>query len=403
MNLLKNAKHFPVGVDVGVNRVRAVQLVPGLNGLATLAGHLELEHAGPREAVEAVSESCRLLATRWKAAGFTTREVSVAVPRSLMHLRSVRLPHMPPDELQAAARLEVAESVPFSLDESQVRCLTAGEVRQGPDGVLEVLVIVVRDEDLHRLTAAVHYSGLIPASIDIEPAALLRTATHVPQRGLGPRAVHALLDVGALSSRMVIGQGTDLGFVKTLDIGSDRLDEAVARRLNLSQAEAASARLAPGGSTTTALGSAATPDAMVRDASLDQVVRDALRPVAEELGRLVSMCLRYHSVTLRGPRPERLLVSGVSGCDPALQQCLSAATGLEVIGNPAMDRASSLMPTGAPGGLLGPAWTLAMGLALRRFGACLSTSGVSETGGMVAIGREAAASIPAGVGGVTRG
>ncbi len=361
MSFFKSHKQFPVGIDIGTSRVRAIQLSQGPLGLPVTSTRLEFQHAGLKDPVELTADACRTLAARWKEAGFTSREVTVAVPRSVLIIKSVRLPHMPQDELEAAARLEVAESIPFPLDEAQIRCVTAGEVRQGPEGVLEVLVLIARNEDLHRLTAAIHYAGLIPASLDVEPAALLRTVTRYPQRGLGAKAIHALLDVGACSSRMVIGQGDDIGFVKTLDVGADRLNDAVARRLDLSAEEAAHARLTPRQISSSA--------SEADDASLNLVVRDAIRPIGEELGRLAAMCLRYHSVTFRGPRPERLLVSGANGSDAALRQCLATATGLEVVGNPAMDRALTGVPDGGgiPAGLIGPAWAAAMGLALRRF------------------------------------
>ena len=61
-----------------------------------------------------------------------------------------------------------------------------------------------------------------------------------------------------------------------------------------------------------------------------QAVFDAGRSIMEDLGREVSLCLRYFSVTFRGQRPEKVRLVGGEACDPHLHAVLNTALPIPV-------------------------------------------------------------------------
>jgi type IV pilus assembly protein PilM len=170
--------------------------------------------------------------------------------------------------------------------------------------------------------------------------------------------VNVLVDVGVRRSLVVIGRGRDISFVKTIDIGGQHFHEAVSRKLGITatEAEALRRRLVEGGEPA---------DPAARRDPVRQAVFDATRSPIEELGREISLCLRYYSVTFRGHRPTRLRLVGGEACDPQLQSLLNAALVIPVeVGRPLFSVGTSRMkPTDRRGSMC--EWALALGLCLR--------------------------------------
>jgi type IV pilus assembly protein PilM len=105
--------------------------------------------------------------------------------------------------------------------------------------------------------------------------------------------------VGASNTAVVITNGDEALFVKYIDLGGRRLDEAVARHLKMTLPEATALRRHNG-------------DRRVdqQDPEVARSVAEAVRPVLERLAGEVALCLRYHSVTFRGQPLTRLVLGG---------------------------------------------------------------------------------------------
>src|SRR6202035_1889908 len=77
------------------------------------------------------------------------------------------------------------------------------------------------------------------------------------------------------------------------------------------------------------------PNAPGRRDPVRQAGFDGTRSAMEELGREISLCLRYYSVTFRGHRPSKLRLVGGEASDPQLQTALSSAMTIPVeVGRP---------------------------------------------------------------------
>jgi hypothetical protein len=85
----------------------------------------------------------------------------------------------------------------------------------------------------------------------------------------------------------------------------------------------------------------------------------------EELGREISLCLRYYSVTFHGHRPPKLRLVGGEASDPQLQSLLNSALVIPVeIGRPLYSvNTSRMKPADRRGSMC--EWALALGLSLR--------------------------------------
>ncbi|HWL92332.1 MAG TPA: pilus assembly protein PilM, partial [Phycisphaerae bacterium] len=176
------------------------------------------------------------------------------------------------------------------------------------------------------------------------------------------QAINVFLDVGYRGTNVIITRGSEVSFLKQIDVGGWQFNDAVAKALAISAGEAGELRLRmmreSGGRR--ADEGAAVPD------EVKAAVADALRPSVERLSRDLQLCLRYFAVTFRGQRPDTVTLVGGEAHEPTLTQTLTESVNTPcTIGHPLR----GIGRLGAIGGrdrrTMQPAWATACGLALR--------------------------------------
>ena len=95
-------------------------------------------------------------------------------------------------------------------------------------------------------------------------------------------------------------------------------------------------------------------------------VFDAVRGQAESLAREINLCLRYCSVTFRGLRPQRVMLTGGEVYDASLVRLLGEQLGLEcVVGHPLKGIDVSAVDLGGDRRGMLAEWATCTGLAIR--------------------------------------
>ncbi|HEY7115411.1 MAG TPA: pilus assembly protein PilM [Tepidisphaeraceae bacterium] len=354
------AQILPIGVDIGHDSVKMLQVeAVGTSLEVTAAAKMPLPPEAREDPQRRLPLACGLIRQMFRQHPFRGRDVVAALPRDIVHMKNLRLPQIPAEELPAIVKFEARNVFPFDVDTAQVHYLAAGEVRQGTEVRQEVILVAAKNDDVNAVVEELHgTAGAIIQSLDVEPCALYRSVERFIRRKEDENDVNVLVDVGVRRSLVVIGRGRDISFVKTIDIGGQHFHEAVSRKLGITatEAEALRRRLVEGGEPA---------DPAARRDPVRQAVFDATRSPIEELGREISLCLRYYSVTFRGHRPTRLRLVGGEACDPQLQSLLNAALVIPVeVGRPLFSVGTSRMkPTDRRGSMC--EWALALGLCLR--------------------------------------
>ena len=363
----------PVGLDIGAGGVKLLQVRAEGEHLHIAAADRQPLPEGADPAAPATAAVAELVGRMLRQSNFAGRSVAAALPRGVVHVKTLRLPPMPPTELKSAVDLEAAELFPFDPAEAEVRHLPAGEVRQGGEPWQEVIVLAAKRSDIDRHLEALHRAGVAVASLDFEPIALYRAAERFIRRRQDEAAVHVLVEVGQRRTQVVIGRGREVGFVRAVETGGRHFDEAVAHKLGISETEASDLRrrMSAGADVADPTGrrSAANRDPVRR------AVLDATRGVMEGLARELAMCLRYYSVTFRGQRPAKVSLVGGEGGNDWLRSILAATLSIPVesgrpLANVNLDRMKQTDRRGALG-----EWTVALGLALRRLTGPLAGTG----------------------------
>jgi type IV pilus assembly protein PilM len=354
---LSRSQVLPIGLDIGYDGVKMLQLETSGPSLSVLAA---ARHAFPEEVrgkpALRLAAALDLIRRLFRTGSFAGREVVVSLPREIVHVKNLRLPMIPAHELGAAVKFEARNIFPFDTEEAHVRHIPAGEVRQGSDVRQEVIVLAAKFEDVDNFLEQMHDCGAVVASLDHEPLAIYRTLERFIRRREDEQEVHVLVDIGARRSQVVIGKGREISFIKPIEVGSTQLLAAVSEKVGISVEEARALRRR--------LTETESDPALKRD-PVRQAVFDATRSIIEELGREISLCLRYYSVTFRGQRPNKVRLVGGEACDGQLQAVLNTVLPIPAeAARPLLNIDTTRMRPPDRTGTLGE-WALAFGLALR--------------------------------------
>jgi type IV pilus assembly protein PilM len=287
--------------------------------------------------------------------GFHGRGVILGAPHNATRIKNFRLPRMPEEELSEAVRFEALERFQGLDDEPEIRFFNAGEVQSGQGEQFELIVIAVRGDVIRGYLEALGDCGLCCESIDFAPAAGFRPFERFLKRTEDVDRVNVFLDIGFGGSRLVLTRGTDMAFVKVFDLGTDIIEAAVANGLSIEREAARELWRA-----------AAEPEGEdVEDPRKPAVAAAVAEPLAK-LGKEISLCLRYFSVTFRGLHADGITCVGGGARNALLRERLSETVQLPVrIGHPMRGLATDQVFTGADRRSGQPEWTTVVGLAMK--------------------------------------
>lgn len=358
----------PIGLDLGRRFVRMVQ-VARHKGQITVTAAAQHEIA-PGAYTSAELEEIHVQAVRTLLAGgqFAGREAVIALPWEQLQLRTVRIPPMPESDTADAVRFEAADRFGLDPEKAEVRFLPAGDVRQGNELRQEVIVLGAERSIIDGYINLLARMGLRPAAIDAAPCALFRGFERFLRRKEDQGDANVFIDMGYLGTRVAISRGSELIFVKSIPIGGQRFDELVAESLSLSPHEAVQIRRRLRNHHVAAATGQANGEGLesLMDENVRRIALDAIRPAIEQLSKEISLCVRYCSVTFRGPRADAITVVGGEAPNADILQMLSDQVNIPFhTGKPMRNIAYEIESDGADRRAGQPEWATALGLALK--------------------------------------
>ncbi|MEM1012803.1 MAG: pilus assembly protein PilM [Planctomycetota bacterium] len=291
-----------VGIDLGSNELRLVQLEPGPTHptVAALATQDVADDCCDDFAAfcAKLPDALRRLKT---AAGTKATAADIVFPSRRQHWLTLRLPKLDAMDLGEAVRFEVAGKLPFDPAEAMLRHEVAGEVHTKDGPRLEVLVSAARKRDVSALVAGVEKAGLEPRSFRPAPAALRDALSTFYTRTDDPNHVWLALDLGRRDARAYVIGPTGLRFARNIDFDFE------AARAAMPSAEKPEPEPKPPEEESFALLGAA----MRR--STDQPQQQPSHPLSGHAGQLAAeivRCRRYHDTTFASSPIDRLIFMG---------------------------------------------------------------------------------------------
>lgn len=351
----------PVGLDIGASSVRMLQLGDhDGEPFVQAAACFELPPAAsPEERAELLPG---LIRDALGGHAFYGRDVVAGLGSTEFQVKNLRLPTMPPEEMETALEFEVQDRFELGPEGGQFRYMPAGEVRHGNEMKEEVIVLATKNDVIQARLGLLQKAGLRPTAIDVSPCAVARSFVRFLRRSEDANAVNVFLEVGRRGTAVIMLRGTDISFLKVIESGGAEMNAAVAKVLNLSEPQAAELRVQIMRESAASRVVTASPVSE----EIKSRVADAVRPIAERITRDLQLCLRYFAVTFRGQRPDGITLVGGEAHEPALKRAVAQLVDAPcTIGDPLRGVHRAELAAGSEARTLQPAWTVAMGLALR--------------------------------------
>jgi type IV pilus assembly protein PilM len=311
-----------IGLDVGTNAVRAVELALGRGRpVVKRMGQVALP-PGAVVAGEVMDPPVVAAALRrlWREVGFGSRSVVVGVANPRVVARMADLPAMPDHELRSSLPYQVQDLIPIPVEEAELDFqVVERDLGQGSEHLVRVLLVAAHRDMVRSLLSALDAANLSAARIDLIPFALIR-ALHHPGTGLAteqPRGGHeVIIGSGAGLTNVIVHENGVPRFVRTLPTGGGAVTEALALELGLDNEDAEAVKRGFGDTSY-------APD----QPHVDSTARDSLLPLAHE----VAGSLDFHLAQAGHGELRRVILSGGAGRLRALRTVLQDQLGVTVV------------------------------------------------------------------------
>src|SRR5579864_8505466 len=334
-----------IGLDLGSHTLKAVEVVPSGGGFKVT--HLAAAPTPAGAVADGAAASADVLGAAIRnlmiAAGIKGTRVVTALGGEAVIVRELKLPEMPPAELEQAVAYEAERYLPYGVREVSRDFQVLGKAVE--EGQVEILLVAARKEVVSRQLAALQTIGLSAGVLDVAPFSMLRS---VGRRNGQAEGTIVYIDLGAESSDIIIMEGDRLRLARNISNGGNAVTKAIAAAQTLKEEKAQ------------LLLEGQQPD----DPTLVQV-HTAILPVINSIFTEVRRSLDYYQTRSRGQAVAKVVLTGGTAKLKNLGPFLSEELGLPVeIGNPFTTfRADAFPPEYLND--VGPTMAVAVGLALR--------------------------------------
>ena len=252
-----------VGIDIGTQQIKAVELRPGKTGrLVVTAVGVAPTPVGVMQnnIITDPQLMGQVIKQLLRESGITVkRAVGCVAGQSAVVVRIIEVPKMTDAELKETMRWEVERHVPFAPSETVIdyQPLTSADPMADANPNMEVLLAVAQQDVIANYVDTLFAAGLDPVAIDIEPLAVSRASLDLvdgrpvvravaPPRSLtdadapdfgatppdaGAHETVAIVNIGASNTDIGIYQDGQLTFPRSLPLAGDSLTRAIADTL----------------------------------------------------------------------------------------------------------------------------------------------------------------------------
>lgn len=234
MALLKGVGDF-FALDIGTNAVRVVQLDNSGGDTWSLAHYgyasvdLKTTAASSKESERRLGE---IIMTAVGQSGIKTKNVAIGLPSQKTFTTVIDVPTMPEAELKSTIKYQIDQYIPMAIDEAKVDWALLGQSAHNPQQQ-EVLLASTANAYAEERLEFVESLGLNVIAAEPDPIAMIRAL--LPS---GTPDARLIIDVGELSTNLVVTYGDSPRLVRTIPTGLHSLVKAAVQNLNVQEDQA---------------------------------------------------------------------------------------------------------------------------------------------------------------------
>ena len=234
-------KQSLVGLDIGSHSVKVVELEAQANKQYRLVNWGISQPLA--EAIVDGEIMDRQLVTDAISNLFETRHIKsktvvAAVSGRAVIVKKITMNKLSAEDAQQAIYWEAEQHVPYDINDVSLDFEILGSAPNDPQQ-MQVLLVAAKKDMVVSFSDLIREAGLTPIIVDVDSFAAQNAIE--ANYDMAPEEVVAILNVGSEMTNINIVQAGVPYFTKDLQVGGSSFTEAVQRKFNLSQAEAAAA------------------------------------------------------------------------------------------------------------------------------------------------------------------
>ncbi len=304
-----------IGIDIGTNSVKVVQLKKKkkfvkLIGYVTkkLPSNLMIE--GIISDPEELAKIIREMISQISKGGSKPEKVLASIPDSRIFTRVLELPPMEEKEMKEAILWEADQAVPMALTDLVVDWKVLGP-SLAKDGSNDVLLMAAPLGIVNTYVQLFNILDLQPEAIESSLCSIVRSLVSNKEQD----EVVIIADIGGTATNLGV-YDTALRFSDTVDVGGQKITEAIAEDMKISEEKAEKLK--------------------VDEGLKNSNVKEILRPLLGNLQSGIKKVIKYYQEKSNGTRKvEKVILCGGSSNLSGLTEFLASELGIEVkVGNP---------------------------------------------------------------------
>lgn len=308
MKILKGVGDF-FALDIGTNAVRVVQLADNGQDNWTLLHYgyapvdVKTTTADSKESQRRLGE---IIMTAVGQSGIKTKNVAVGLPSQKTFTTVIDVPTMPEAELKSTIKYQIDQYIPMAIDEAKVDWVLLGQSAHNPQQQ-EVLLASTANSYAEERLEFIEGLGLNVIATEPDPIAMVRALLPA-----GVQDARLIIDVGELSTNLVITYNDSPRLVRTIPTGIHSLVRAAVQNLNVQEDQARQFIIKFG----------LAPDRL--EGQVFHAVENILEGFAAELTKSIKFFqTRYPNTPVGG-----ILLSGYASVVPKFGDYVTAKTGV---------------------------------------------------------------------------
>lgn len=311
MAILKGVGDF-FALDIGTNAVRVVQLANNGQDNWTLLHYgyapvdVKTTAADSKESQRRLGE---VIMTAVGQSGIKTKNVAMGLPSQKTFTTVIDVPTMPEAELKSTIKYQIDQYIPMAIDEAKVDWVLLGQSAHNPQQQ-EVLLASTANSYAEERLEFIESLGLNVVGAEPDPIAMVRALLPA-----GVQDGRLIIDVGELSTNLVITYADAPRLVRTIPTGIYSLVKSAVQNLNVQEDQARQFILKFG----------LAPDRL--EGQVFHAVENILEGFAAELTKSIKFFqTRYPNTPVGG-----ILLSGYASIVPKFGDYVTAKTGVQAM------------------------------------------------------------------------
>lgn len=302
------------GLDLGNSSIKVAQLRE-LRGRPTLVTYGDIDV--PENLVSSdssidqdkIAEYVKQLASD---ANVTSRNVIAALPSSSSFTAIIKTPKLPHKELDESIRYQADKYIPIPIAQAKIDWAIVEENPQTEE--LSILIVAAPNNVANKYLNIVQKAGFDLLTLEINSLAIARSLTNPAESG-----ILMILDIGTITTDIVILNGQIPKVVRTIGMGSKSLRRVLSQNMGIDETQADQFMKKFG----------------LQQDKLEGQVYSTLKPLVDHLIEEIGKSIRFLNESDAEAKVSKIILTGGTSALPGLGAYVANTTRMPVeIGNP---------------------------------------------------------------------